>query len=83
MESESDIVAKRRAWENLSDAEREEICERQDRDFWRRYDTPLERIGLILVGAIGAAMLIGNLLIFGLIDVWHKAWKRIWQLLQR
>jgi hypothetical protein len=78
MESESDIIAKRRAWENLSDAEREEICERQDRDFWRRYDTPLERIGLILVGAIGAAMLIGNLLIFGLIDVWHKAWKRIW-----
>jgi|HubBroStandDraft_4_1064222.scaffolds.fasta_scaffold662242_2 hypothetical protein len=78
MESESDIIAKRRAWENLSDAEREEICERQDRDFWRRYDTPLERIGLILVGAIGAAMLVGNLLIFGLIDVWHKAWKRIW-----
>jgi hypothetical protein len=77
MESESDIIAKRRAWENLSDAEREEICERQDRDFWRRYDTPLERIGLILVGAIGAAMLVGNLLIFGLIDVWHKAWKRI------
>jgi hypothetical protein len=30
------------------------------------------------VGAIGAAMLVGNLLIFGLIDVWHKAWKRIW-----
>jgi hypothetical protein len=78
MESESDIIAKRRAWENLSDAEREEICERQDREFWRRYDTPLERIGLILVGAIGAAMLVGNLLIFGLIDVWHKAWKRIW-----
>ena len=78
MESESDIIAKRRAWENLSDAEREEICERQDQDFWRRYDTPLERIGLILVGAIGAAMLVGNLLIFGLIDVWHKAWKRIW-----
>lgn len=78
MESESDIIAKRRAWENLSDAEREEICERQDRDFWRRYDTPLERIGLILVGAIGAAMLVGNLLIFGLIDVWHKAWKKIW-----
>jgi hypothetical protein len=78
MESESDIIAKRRAWENLSDAEREEICERQDRDFWRRYDTPLERIGLILVGAIGAAMLVGNLLVFGLIDVWHKAWKRIW-----
>ena len=78
MESESDIIAKRRAWENLSDAEREEICERQDRDFWRRYDTPLERIGLILVGAIGAAMLVGNLLIFGLVDVWHKAWKRIW-----
>jgi hypothetical protein len=78
MESESDIIAKRRAWENLSDAEREEICEREDRDFWRRYDTPLERIGLILVGAIGAAMLVGNLLIFGLIDVWHKAWKRIW-----
>lgn len=77
MESESDIIAKRRAWENLSDAEREEICERQDRDFWRRYDTPLERIGLILAGAIGAAMLIGNLLIFGLIDLWHKAWKRI------
>jgi hypothetical protein len=78
MESESDIIAKRRAWENLSDAEREEIYERQDRDFWRRYDTPLERIGLILVGAIGAARLVGNLLIFGLIDVWHKAWKRIW-----
>jgi hypothetical protein len=77
MESESDIIAKRRAWENLSDAEREEICEREDRDFWRRYDTPLERIGLILVGAIGAAMLVGNLLIFGLIDVWHKAWQRI------
>ena len=78
MESESDIIAKQRAWENLSDAEREEICERQDRDFWRRYHTPVERIGLILVGAIGAAMLVGNLLIFGLIDVWRKAWKKIW-----
>jgi hypothetical protein len=77
MESESDIIAKRRAWENLSHAEREEICEREDRDFWRRYDTPLERIGLVFVGAIGAAMLVGNLLIFGLIDVWHKAWQRI------
>ena len=77
MESESDIIAKRRAWENLSHAEREEICEREDRDFWRRYDTPLERIGLVLVGAIGAAMLVGNVLIFGLIDVWHKAWQRI------
>ena len=78
MESEEDIIAKRRAWENLSDAEREDTCERKDQNFCRRYDTPLERIGLILVGAIGAAMLVGNLLIFGLIDVWHKAWKRIW-----
>jgi len=79
MESESDIIAQRRAWENLSDAQREEICEREERDFWRRYDTPLQKLGGFVVGAIGLAMLVGGLLIFGLIDVWHKAWKRVWR----
>jgi hypothetical protein len=77
MESEADIIAQRRAWENLSDAQREEICEREDRDFWRRYDTPLEKLGVFVVGAIGLAMLVGGLLVFGLIDACQTAWKRI------